>query len=245
MATCELRRERRSFQRSITMAFQPIVDLSNRTTFAHEALVRGRDGAAASDVLSAIDDVDRSAFDQLCRMTALEWAGRLRPPALLSINFMPNAMYDASNCTLVTIATAKRVDWPLARLIFEVNEQEAVSDFDRLLVVLKDYRAHGILTAIDDFGAAYSGLNLLADFQPDLLKLDLALVKGIALDRARRAIIRHTVRMCEELGIRVIAEGVETADDSRTLCDLGICLQQGYLFARPALEALPLPRFHR
>ncbi|RDS86192.1 EAL domain-containing protein [Dyella psychrodurans] len=244
METCELCREGKTFRRAITMAFQPIVDLSNHTTFAHEALVRGRDGASASDVLSGVDDVNRFAFDQLCRMTALEWAGRLKPPALLSINFMPNAVYDAYNCMLATIATARRVDWPLARIIFEVNEQEAVADFDRLLVVLKGYRAQGILTAIDDFGAAYSGLNLLADFQPDLLKLDLALIKGISLDRARRAIIRHTVRMCEELGIGVIAEGVETADDSHALCDLGIYLQQGYLFARPELEALPSPHFY-
>jgi EAL domain-containing protein (putative c-di-GMP-specific phosphodiesterase class I) len=244
MGTCELCREGRRFERAITMAFQPIIDLEARTTFAYEALVRGRDGASASDILSSVDAVNRFAFDQLCRVTALEWAGRLKPSGLLSINFMPNAVYDAYSCMLATIAMAKRVDWPLTRIIFEVNEQEAVSDLDRLLVVLKGYRAQGILTAIDDFGAAYSGLNLLADFQPDLLKLDLALIKGISLDRNRRAIIRHTAGMCEELGIRVIAEGVETADDSRALHDLGITLQQGYLFAKPELEALPLPHFH-
>jgi EAL domain-containing protein (putative c-di-GMP-specific phosphodiesterase class I) len=226
------------------MAFQPIIDVNEKTTFAYEALVRGQDGASADDILSTVDDVNRFAFDQLCRITALEWAGKLKPTALLSINFMPNAVYDAYHCMLGTIAAAKRVDWPLSRIIFEVNEQEAVADLERLLLVLKAYRAQGILTAIDDFGAAYSGLNLLADFQPDLLKLDLALIKGIALDKNRRAIIRHTVSMCDELGIKVIAEGVETTDDSLALHDLGIPLQQGYLFARPQLEALPQPRFH-
>ncbi|HTV87128.1 MAG TPA: EAL domain-containing protein [Dyella sp.] len=243
METCDLRDEEKSFERAITMAFQPIVDLSCQTTFAHEALVRGQDGASASDVLSGVELDHRLAFDQLCRTTALEWAGRLKPPALLSINFMPNAIYDAYHGLMATVATAKRVGMPLARIIFEVNEQEAVADFERLVSALRAYRAQGILTAIDDFGAAYSGLNLLADFQPDLLKLDLALIKGISLDRARRAIIRHTVRMCEELNIQVIAEGVETADDSLTLRDLGIHLQQGYLFGKPELEALPLPRF--
>ena len=244
MGTCERCSDKNAFQRAITMAFQPIINVIDKTTFAHEALVRGQDGASASDILSSVDAVNRFAFDQLCRITALEWAGRLKPPALLSINFMPNAVYDAYHCLLGTVAAAKRVDWPLSRIIFEVNEQEAVADLDRLLIVLKAYRAQGILTAIDDFGAAYSGLNLLADFQPDLLKLDLALIKGISLDKNRRAIIRHTVSMCDELGIKIIAEGVETADDSLALHDLGIPLQQGYLFARPLVEALPLPHFN-
>ncbi len=239
MKTCEACRDGRSFLRPITMAFQPIVNVVEKTAFAHEALVRGQDGAGASEILAAVDDANRYAFNQLCRVTALEWAGRLRPPSLLSINFMPNAVYEANNCMQMTVAVARRVDWPLTRIIFEVSEQEAVSDFTNLLVALKSYRAQGILIAIDDFGAAYSGLNLLAEFQPDLLKLDLALIKGIAADRPRRAIIRHTVRMCEELGVRIVAEGVETADDSHALCDLGISLQQGYFFAKPMLEALP------
>ena len=243
METCERYCEGNAFQRAITMAFQPIVDVRHRTTFAYEALVRGQDGAPAIDILADVDDINRFAFDQLCRTTALEWAARLNPPSLLSINFMPNAVYDPHSCMLATVATAKRVGWPLARIIFEVNEQEAVCDVERLLTVLKGYRAQGILTAIDDFGAAYSGLNLLADFQPDLLKLDLALIRGVSRDRARRAIIRHTVSMCDELGIKVVAEGVETVDDSRSLCDLGISLQQGYLFARPQIEALPRPNF--
>ena len=225
------------------MAFQPIVNVLEKTTFAHEALVRGQDGSAASEILAAVDESNRYAFNQLCRITALEWAGRLRPPSLLSINFMPNAVYELDNCMQATIAVAHRVDWPLTRIIFEVNEQEAVSDFAHLLVALKSYRAQGILIAIDDFGAAYSGLNLLAEFQPDLLKLDLALIKGIAADRPRRAIIRHTVSMCEELGVKIVAEGVETVDDSHALCDLGIPLQQGYLFAKPLIEALPAMHF--
>jgi EAL domain-containing protein (putative c-di-GMP-specific phosphodiesterase class I) len=243
MKTCEACLDGRSFPKPITMAFQPIVDVVEKTAFAHEALVRGQDGSAASEILAEVDESNRNAFNQLCRVTALEWAGRLRPPSRLSINFMPNAAYELDTCMRATVAVARRVDWPLTRIIFEVNEQEAISDFEHLLVALRSYRAQGILIAIDDFGAAYSGLNLLAEFQPDLLKLDLALIKGIAVDRPRRAIIRHTVSMCEELGVRVVAEGVETIDDSRALCDLGIALQQGYLFARPQIEALPALHF--
>ncbi len=101
----------------------------------------------------------------------------------------------------------------------------------------------GFRTAIDDFGAGYAGLNLLAAFQPDLVKLDMALVRGIDADRARRTIVDHVVRMCVELGIAVVGEGVETRDEAAALRDLGIDLQQGYLYARPQLGMLPEPSY--
>jgi EAL domain-containing protein (putative c-di-GMP-specific phosphodiesterase class I) len=109
METCDRCRDGNAFRRAITMAFQPIINVTDKTTFAHEALVRGQDGASANDILSTVDDINRFAFDQKCRITALEWAGKLKPPALLSINFMPNAVYDAYHCMLGTIAAAKRV----------------------------------------------------------------------------------------------------------------------------------------
>ena len=92
-------------------------------------------------------------------------------------------------------------------------------------------------TAIDDFGAGFAGLNLLADFQPDIIKLDMDLIRGIDQSRPRQAIVRGTVAMCEELGIQVIGEGVETADECSALHDLGIHLMQGYLFSRPLFES--------
>ncbi|GAB2592173.1 EAL domain-containing protein [Dyella jejuensis] len=233
----------RPFPRAITMAFQPIVDIAAKKIFAHEALVRGQDGAPAHDILASVNAGNQYAFDRLCRATALEWGSRLTLPGLLSINFLPNAVHDPHECMQATAAAAQQAGWPLTRLMFEVNEQEAVAEPERLLVILQAYRAHGILVAIDDFGAAYSGLNLLADFQPDLLKLDLALARGVSLDRPRQAIIRHTVGMCEELGVQVVAEGIEKPDDCRALYDLGISLQQGYLFSRPVIEGAPKVRF--
>jgi EAL domain-containing protein (putative c-di-GMP-specific phosphodiesterase class I) len=243
MSTCEAHHTDRAYPRAITMAFQPVVDLRENIVFAHEALVRGKDGASAGDMLASVHAGNRSAFEQCCRATAIDWAQRLQLPGLLSINFMPNVVHEADACTQPVATSAGHATWPLTRIIIEVNEQEAVADLDRLLVILKRYHAQGILTAIDDFGAGYSGLKLLADFQPDLLKLDLALVRGVALDRTRQVIIRHTVRLCEELGVRIIAEGVETADDCHALYDIGIFLQQGYFFARPLIEQLPVIHF--
>ena len=101
------------------------------------------------------------------------------------------------------------------------------------------YKRLGFATAIDDFGAGYSGLNLLADFQPDYLKLDIKLVRDIHRDRSRQAIVSGIVTVCRDLGVRIVAEGVEQVDEARWLRDAGIRYFQGYLFARPAFEALP------
>jgi EAL domain-containing protein (putative c-di-GMP-specific phosphodiesterase class I) len=93
--------------------------------------------------------------------------------------------------------------------------------------------------AIDDFGAGYSGLNLLADFQPDQIKLDMKLVRGIERHGPRQAIVRAIDQACQDLGIDVIAEGVETVEEYAWLANQGIKLFQGYLFAKPAFESFP------
>ena len=105
--------------------------------------------------------------------------------------------------------------------------------------ILYAYRKQGFKTAIDDFGSGYAGLNLLADFQPDLLKLDMELIRGIDQDSVRQVLVDGTVQMCRRLGVEVIAEGVETREELAALKGMGIQLFQGYLLARPGFEALP------
>jgi EAL domain-containing protein (putative c-di-GMP-specific phosphodiesterase class I) len=223
----------------ITMAFQPIVDVRARTVFAHEALVRGNNGEGASAVLASVRHENRYAFDQACRIVAIRTAALVEPPGMLSINFLPNAVYNPEHCLKATLAAAAAAHWPLGRVIFEVTEHEEVTDHDHLVGILAAYKAHGFLTAIDDFGAGYAGLNLLADFQPDLVKLDIGLVRGIHASRSRQLIVRHVVDLCQDLAIQVIGEGVETLDECRALLDLGVSLQQGFLFAQPAVAAVP------
>lgn len=105
-----------------------------------------------------------------------------------------------------------------------------------LATILREYQRCGFLTAIDDFGAGYAGLTLLADFQPDIIKLDMSLVRGVDASASRQAITRGMVRICQELGIRVIAEGVETVSERDFFLSEGVTLMQGYLFARPAFR---------
>ncbi len=104
---------------------------------------------------------------------------------------------------------------------------------------IDEYRVLGVKVAIDDFGAGYAGLNLLADFQPDLIKIDMNLVRGIRSRGPRQAIVRAILQACGDLGIDVVAEGVESSDEYRWFREEGVRLFQGYLFARPGFQLLP------
>lgn len=229
-----------------TMAFQPIVDVDKGTAWAHEALVRGTAGQGAGWVLGQVTEDNRYAFDQACRIKAIELASGLGiGDAFLSINFLPNAVYEPQACIRATLEAAARTNFPTDRIVFEVTESERVTDHDHLLGIFREYKLQGFHTAIDDFGAGYSGLNLLAKFQPDILKLDMELTRGIDGNRVRRSIVNAVLGVCRDLGITPVAEGIETVEEARTLRDLGITLMQGYLFARPAVETLvaapPIP----
>ncbi len=222
----------------ITMAFQPIVDVEARAIFAHEALVRGPGGASAAEVLARVDESNIYRFDQACRVRAIELAARLGMAEQLSINFLLNAVYRPETCIGATLEAAARFGFPVERIVFEVTEGEKIVDRAHLVGIIREYRARGMTTAIDDFGAGYAGLNLLAEFQPDILKLDMALTRAVDADRVRRTIVLSVLAVCRELGIRVIAEGVETPAEFDTLRSAGIRLFQGYLFARPRLQGL-------
>lgn len=235
------------FDLPITMAFQPIVNVSTQTVFAYEALVRGKDGAGAGQVLAQIADHNRYAFDQVCRTTAIELAAGLDMAATganLSINFLPNAVYEPRACIRATLAAAMRTGFPVNKIIFEFTESEAM-DADHILNILRSYRAMGFKTAIDDFGAGYAGLGLLTLFQPDIVKLDMALIRDIDTDPVKRTIVRNTLNMLRDLGVEPVCEGIETPAEQDVLRDLGVDLMQGYLLARPALEALGLVAWPR
>jgi EAL domain-containing protein (putative c-di-GMP-specific phosphodiesterase class I) len=223
-----------------TMAFQPIVDIDTSAVYAFEALVRPPGGGGAYEVLSLITDENRYAFDQSCRVKAITLAARLEMDAMLSINFLPNAVYQPAACLAKTLEAAERAGFPLHHLIFEVTENEPSRDVGHLQSIFAEYKRRGMITAIDDFGAGHSGLNMLADFQPDVIKIDMALTRAINADRIRYEIAHAVIDLCARLHISVVAEGVETLAEAVTLRNLGVRLFQGYLFAKPALEQLPI-----
>jgi EAL domain-containing protein (putative c-di-GMP-specific phosphodiesterase class I) len=219
-------------------AFQPIVDLRARSIFAHEALVRGVNGESAYSVLQKVNDENRYAFDQACRVKAVSSAAKLGMTSALSINFLPNAVYQPEACIQSTLKAAREYNFPLDKIIFEVTEGEQVSDRAHLLNIFEGYRSFGFSTAIDDFGAGYAGLNLLSAFQPSILKLDMDLIRDIDKTPVKQAIVKGTLLTSQLIGIHVIAEGVETKSEKDYLAGLGIYLMQGYYFCRPVFRGL-------
>ena len=222
-----------------TMAFQPFFQLSTNSVFGYEALVRGPHQEPAAEILARVNDRNRYRFDQACRVRAIEWANRVGLQGMLSINFMPNAVYKPETCIRATLRAAERLQFPTERIMFEVTEGEQIKDHAHLRNIFTEYKRQGFRTAIDDFGAGYSGLNLLAEFQPDYIKLDMALTRNIDQDRIRQSIVCGILETCRDLGLEVIAEGVETPDECRFLHEHGVDLFQGYLFARPGFQSLP------
>ena len=192
-----------------TMAFQPIVDVSRGHIFAHEALVRGLNGESAGSILGQVNDENRYRFDQACRVNAIRLASQLELSTYLSINFLPNAIYRPENCIQTTLEAASTYNFPTDRIIFEVTEAEQVEPA-HLGEIIDYYRGQGFLTAIDDFGAGYAGLGLLCDFKPDLVKIDMKLIRNINSDQRRQAIVKGIISVSRDLDIQVIAEGVET-----------------------------------
>ena len=222
-----------------TFAFQPIVDVEARQIYAYEALVRGPHGEGALDILARVNETNRYRFDQSCRMKSILLAKKLGMTCRISINFLPNSIYQPELCIRTTIAAAEAANFPLDQIIFEVTEGEQMRDPQKLLSIFRYYHDRGFATAIDDFGAGYAGLGLLAEFQPSLIKIDIALVRDIDSNLAKQAIVTGTLVTTRMLGIEVIAEGVETIAEARWFRKNGIRLMQGYYFARPGFESLP------
>ncbi|MDY8107597.1 EAL domain-containing protein [Fulvimarina sp. 2208YS6-2-32] len=226
---------------AFSMAFQPIVDIVGERVWGYEALVRGLAGEGAWSILSQVTEEQRYRFDQACRTKAIELAAGLfdREGTRLSINFLPNAIYDPATCLRGTLAAARKNRLPLTSIMFEFTEGEQVVDVAHLHRIIEEYRRVGFITALDDFGAGYAGLGLLADFQPDLIKIDMHLVRNIDASPARRSIVAAILMVARQLDIMVLAEGIETEAELRELRSAGVRLMQGYYFAKPAFEALP------
>jgi len=226
-----------------SFAFQPIADISARKVFAYEALARGKNGESAASVFAAVPPESLHAFDHSARLAAVRLAARLGLTGQISLNVMPGCIESMPDSIDLLLEFATQAGLSPGQLMLEITEGEAVQRPKEFSQLLNRYRAQGVRLAIDDFGAGYSGLNLLAYFQPDLIKLDMHLVRDIDRAGPRQAIARAVLQVCDDLGIEVIAEGVETIGEYSWFRRVGVRLFQGYLLARPAFEALETPVF--
>ncbi len=225
----------RAFERalgSLFMVFQPVVSMSLRRIVAYEALMRTRDaelphpGAmlAAAEQLDRVNDLGRSI-----RAKCATAASDLAPGQTLLVNLHPSELLDE---------TLFEEDSPLAsiagRVVLEITERARLEEVDDLQERTRRLRQLGFRLAVDDIGSGYAGLNSIAQLNPEVVKLDMALVRGIERESTKRKVVGSLVELSNSLGVKVIGEGVETPAERDTLVSLGCDLLQGYHFARPA-----------
>lgn len=212
----------------LTVVFQPIVDLRSRKVFGYEALAR-----CASPAFDSIPDLYRTATQagrvgELGRLHRIQ-AVRECPHLPLFLNVFPN---EFDHGWLV------RPDDPVfrhkERVFLEITESVPLSHFDQCNSVLVEIRKKGLLLAIDDLGAGYSNLKYIADLEPHVVKLDRELVAGIRRATRQERLLQSIVRLAQEMGAKVVAEGIETSQELEAVQRAGADYGQGYLFARPA-----------
>jgi len=224
----------------LNIAYQPIVSWSQRAVVAYEALMRPQEPSLPNPgaLLAAAEQLDRiHALGRVVRARALRPLGGAPTEALLYLNLHPHDLLDE---TLYDPGTALAAAAP--RIVLELTERASLSDVDAVQTRVARLRSLGYRIAIDDLGAGYAGLTTFALLEPEVVKIDMGLVRSIDASPTQRAIVEGLVAACLDLGIEVIAEGVETEAELRVLLALRIDLLQGYLFAKPG-PAFPTPRF--
>lgn len=220
-------------------AFQPVIDISERKIVSHEVLLRGINNEGPAEVFGMVDKKDIYSFDQYSREKAISLASRLGLECSIHLNFSPNdILLSEGTCIIKTIEALRKNGFVSKQLIVEITENEIVENYDLLAQILNKVRQEKIVIAIDDFGAGYAGLNLLATIQPDLIKVDMTLLRNINENGPRQAIVRAINEVCLDLGIDILAEGVESEHEFKWLKSIGITLYQGFLFAKPEIERL-------
>lgn len=230
--------------------FQPIVPVADPgTPFAYECLARGFDEAGGMVPPDRMFSVAREAdmlfhLDRACRLAVIREATSHGAGPRIFVNFNPTAIYNPDYCLRTTLAAIEEHDLSPAQVVFEVVESDEIRDTGHLRKVLEFYRERGFLVALDDMGAGFSSLNLLAEMRPDFVKFDMGLVRGVDRDDYKARILAAMLDLSAKLGVRSIAEGVETRGEWAWLADNGADLAQGYLLARPAADP-PRPAIPR
>ncbi|MGE0546290.1 MAG: EAL domain-containing protein [Kofleriaceae bacterium] len=215
------------------MAFQPIVDVANRRVFAYEALLRTDEETLRRPdlVIAAAERLDRiHELGRIVRASVARVAKQAPSDALLFVNVHGLELIDEE----LFSATSPLTEFA-SRVVLEITERigiDSVAAPARVAML----RRLGFRIAVDDLGAGYAALGALATLEPDVVKLDMSLVRDVDSQPKKRSIMSAIATLCRELGSQVVAEGVETAGERATCTGVGVNLLQGYLFAKPVRE---------
>ena len=225
---------------TLSVAHQPIVSMNDRTLYAYEALLRSAEPALPSPAavleaaqrLGRLDDLGRTI-----RSAAASTLSAAPKGALLFVNVHPTDLRDGDlydrGAPLGKVAS---------RVVLEITERASLEGLDAVAARVRELRDMGYRVALDDLGSGYAGLSSLARLEPEVVKLDMSLVRGLHAHPTRRRLVESIAGVCGQLGMKVVSEGVETAEERDALQELGCDLAQGYYFAHPA-AGYPEPRF--
>jgi len=223
----DLRRSLR--ERGVYIDYHPIVHADTEQIFGYEALARGvlrslRSPEVMFDVAAEADLIWE--LSRLCRSRALEGLdSHLRPNEVLFINVDPHDFSDPA-FSEVEVTHPERV-------VIEITERTAIKDYPKFRERLKAFRERGLRFAVDDAGSGYAGLGSIANLEPDFIKLDISLINAIDTNFIKQKLVETMVRFANDHGATVIAEGVERAEEFKTVRDLGVHLVQGFYLHRP------------
>jgi EAL domain-containing protein (putative c-di-GMP-specific phosphodiesterase class I) len=225
---------------SCRFALQPVVNPGTHTIGYLEALIRSPSGGSPADYFASIPAEKLYEADLHAKNAAFALASQLDiGNAQIAVNLRPMSLVEVPSAVDILLEQIRRNGLVPEQVVVEVTEDEFISRFDEFEKAIHQLRYAGISLAIDDFGAGFAGLSLLARLQPDKLKIDRSLIEAIQTDGPKQAIVKAIINCCASLEITVVAEGVETAAEWRWLEAAGIQHFQGYLFARPLLNGIP------
>jgi EAL domain-containing protein (putative c-di-GMP-specific phosphodiesterase class I) len=216
---------------SLWMAYQPIVRSTDGSLFGYEALVRTAESTLPHPgaLFDAAERLGR--IHELGRVIRAKVADSLKlfgPKTSMFVNLHPHDLLDDT-----LFSPRDPLAASASSVVLEITERAALPDLPDLRSRVRSLRDRGFRIAIDDLGAGYAGLTSFAVLEPEVVKLDMALVRGVDREPFKRRLIGSMTTLCRELGILVVAEGVETEAERDTLSSVGCDLLQGFLLGRP------------
>jgi EAL domain-containing protein (putative c-di-GMP-specific phosphodiesterase class I)/CheY-like chemotaxis protein len=221
---------------SLYLVFQPIVTWRTRSIYGYEALVRSAEPAMSTPEL-LFDAAERLGKLREIGLSIRRQAATAVPPdgAKLFVNLHAADLMDDD------LYVKRSQLGPIAdRVVLEITERASLHIVSDLPSRVRQLKRLGFQLAIDDLGAGYAGLSAFTQLEPDIVKLDISLVRSVHVDHKKQSIVRRLLEMCGDLRIAVVAEGVESIPERDTLIDFGCHMLQGFLFAKPATPFPPV-----
>ncbi|UJX39540.1 EAL and GGDEF domain-containing protein [Desulfovibrio sp. JY] len=230
--------------RRVRAVFQPIVNLRAGSVFAWEALARGPRDSTLESPAMLFDVAEEAgaifALEKICREAAIRGFAKREPGAKLFCNVHPRTLLDPQFTPGETRRLLDKYGMEPHDVVLEITERHSVKDFNLFHRTLAHYRDAGYGVAVDDVGTGYSGLVSIAEIQPDFMKIDMSLVRGIDANPVKRALMETLLTFSEKVGCRIVAEGIETEAELACLIRLGAHFGQGFFLGRPAETPAPL-----